>query len=91
MAEPTEYSFDLREVTAALLERQGITAGKWALALEFSVSTGALGSSPQDAAPGAMLQVSRMQLVKAPDDAPGDRLTVDASLLHALGGIGTLE
>lgn len=81
MAEPTQFTFDLKEVAASLIEKQGITSGKWGITFEFNVSIGAFGKLPQDAKPGAMIQINRIQLVKAPDDAPDSPLVVDASAL----------
>jgi hypothetical protein len=81
VVETTQYAFDLREVAASLLEKQGITSGKWMLAFEFTATIGAFGTTPQDTKPGAMLQVNRVQLLKVPDDVTGNPLVVDASTL----------
>ena len=84
MAETTQYAFELKEVVASLLQKEGITAGKWMLALEFTTTAGVFGTSPQDSRPGAMLQVNRVQLIRVPDDTTGNPLVVDASTLsHA--------
>lgn len=81
MGETTQYAFELREVTASLLEKEGITSGKWILAFEFVTTGGLFGTSPQDSKPGAMIQVNRAQLIKVPDDTTGNPLVVDASTL----------
>lgn len=81
MAEPTQFSFSLQEATVALLEKQGIASGRWMLAFEFSISVGTFGSSPQNIKPGAMLQVAKLQLTKAPDEPADNPLVVDASKL----------
>ncbi|MGJ0394952.1 MAG: hypothetical protein ACR65U_01805 [Methylocystis sp.] len=81
MAEPTQFTFDLQEATIALLEKQNVTSGRWMLAFEFSISVGAFGSSPQNIKPGAMVQISKLQLTKAPDERADSPLVVDASKL----------
>lgn len=91
MATATEFSFGLREVTAALLERQGIKSGKWRLKVEFDVSTGTVGEPSQEGRPGAMLQISRVQLVNVPDEMAADPLVVDASVVTNLGGLSAIS
>jgi hypothetical protein len=81
VAEPTQFTFDLQEVTIALLEKQSVTSGRWMLAFEFNISVGTFGASPQDIKPGAILQVAKLQLTKAPDEPADNPLVVDASKL----------
>jgi hypothetical protein len=78
MAEPTQYSFDLKEVTIALIKQQGLHEGTWMVALEFNLGAGMVATSPGAVKPGAVIQVNRIQLVRQdnPDSAPD--LTVDA-------------
>ena len=90
MAELTQLSFELGEVTAALLESEGITSGKWVLSFEFAVSTGAVGL-PDDIKPGAMAQIVRVQLTKATDENASDSSLVDALMLRAMAGLTSLE
>ncbi len=89
VAEPTELSFELHEVTAALLTSAGITSGKWALSFEFAVSTGPVGP-PENSKPGTMTRINRVQLKKATDDTALDPSIVDASMLKAVGGLASI-
>ena len=79
MAEPTQYSFDLTEVTKALVKQQGLTSGKWTLAIEFNFSAMMAGPSPNEMKPTALIAIQRLQLVAAgAQTVPGSPI-VDAS------------
>jgi hypothetical protein len=84
MAEATQFSFDLSEVATTLIKQQNLHEGRWLLAFEFQLLAGMMGTSPSDAKPGAMIQISRVQLVRKdnePPDAPG---LVDAAAVNPL-------
>jgi hypothetical protein len=68
MAVATQYSFDLKEVTEALIRLHGLKTGKWMLSFEFSLGGGVFGPGPgpESARPGAMMQINRLQL-QVPD------------------------
>jgi hypothetical protein len=84
MAEPTQYSFNFRDVAAALAREQGIRAGRWMLGFEFSMTAGNFGPSPSDAKPAALIQINSITLVSA-NDAPADSpLVIDASKAGSL-------
>jgi hypothetical protein len=89
VAEPTELSFELHEVTAALLTNAGITSGNWVLSFEFAVSTGPVGP-PEDSKPGTMTRIDRVKLKKATDENASDPSIVDASMLKAVGGLASI-
>ena len=70
MAEPTQYSFDLREVTEALIRKQGLKEGKWMASFELNLGAGVFGQAGGDARPGGFIQINRVQLTKPnPPDA----------------------
>lgn len=79
MADATTYSFDLREATIALLKIQGIREGRWVLAVEFNFAAMAMGVSPEEARPTGIVQVNRLQLMRAPDGTPSVPQEVDAA------------
>ena len=74
MADPTQFSFDLREVTEALIKQQGLTSGIWTLSVEFNFTALTSGPSPQDVKPSILVQVNRLQLIEAPAEGPGVRV-----------------
>jgi hypothetical protein len=80
MAQPTQYSFDLREVALALIKQQGLHEGKWLVGFEFGMAAGFFGSSPSDIRPTAMLQIGKLQLVRAEDAHASSALVVDAAV-----------
>ena len=84
MAEVTQFSFELSEVTTTLIKQQNIHEGRWLLAFEFQLLAGMMGTSPSDAKPGAMIQILKVQLVRKdnePPDAPG---LIDAATVNPL-------
>jgi hypothetical protein len=86
MADPTQFSFDIKEVTEALIKQQGLTSGSWTLSVEFNFTALATGLNPQDVKPSMLIQVSRLQLLQA---APGTVGTiVDAAKLTSGGKPG---
>jgi hypothetical protein len=81
MAEPTQYSFDLREVTEALIRKQGLKEGKWLVSFEFNLGAGVLGQSQDEARPGAFARVVRLQLTQPAPHDPELPWVVDAAEL----------
>lgn len=79
MAEADTYSFDLNEVTIALIKQQRLHEGFWALAFEFNFGAALFGQTPQDAKPGAMLTINKLQLVRKRDNSEPPHLAVDAA------------
>jgi hypothetical protein len=79
MAEPTVYSFDLKELAIALIKQQGLHEGTWMAALEFNLGAGMISTSPGEVRPGALIQVNKIQLIRQNDPASAPHLTVDAS------------
>ena len=79
MAEPSQYSFDLKEVTIALIKQQGLHEGAWMVALEFHLGAGMVSTSPGEPKPGALIQVNKVQLIRQSDPSSVPHLTVDAA------------
>jgi hypothetical protein len=82
MAEPTQYSFPLREVAELLIRTQGLHEGSWALSLQFSVSIGNFGVAPAEGKPGALIVVDSLQLVRQTNPQPGTPNVVDAAKVN---------
>jgi hypothetical protein len=81
MADPTQYTFDLKELTELLVKHQGLTSGKWMLGAEFNFGAMMAGNSQNEVKPSAVVQLNRIQLTQAPPDAPAQATVVDASQL----------
>ncbi|RWP94186.1 hypothetical protein [Mesorhizobium sp.] len=82
MAQPTQYSFSLTEVTKLLLREQGIREGRWALGFDLGFGVGAFGASDAEARPGAMVTITGVSLAKVPEENPTTAVfVVDASKL----------
>lgn len=78
MAETTQYTFQLKEVTEALIKQQGIDSGVWDCAVEFGLTAGLMGANPDAAMPTALLQITKLILLKHGDGLPFNPTTVDA-------------
>jgi hypothetical protein len=63
MAETTQYTFDLKEATVALIKEQGIHEGLWILGFEIALGAGQFGPTPAEAKPGAFMQINKLQLL----------------------------
>jgi len=79
MAEPSVYSFDLKELAIALIKQQGLHEGIWMAALEFNLGAGMISTSPGEVRPGALIQVNKIQLIRQSDANPPPHLAVDAT------------
>lgn len=69
----------VKDLTALLIKHYGIHDGNYDLLIEFQIGMGAFGPTPEMQAPGAMIGISKMGLVKAPQVSA---LTVDAALVN---------
>ena len=79
MADPTQFTFNLKEATTALIKQQGLHEGNWMIALEFGLAAGLIGPTPTDAWPSALVQCKAVLLVRQGVPAPQPHLTVDAA------------
>jgi hypothetical protein len=79
MAETTQYTFDLKEATVALIKEQGIHEGLWILGFEIALGAGQFGPTPAEAKPGAFMQINKLQLLRQTAEAAN---TVDAAAVN---------
>lgn len=78
MAEPIQYSFDLRELAIAMIKKQDIRVGKWLVSFEIAMGTGMFGPTPTETFPGSFMQIKKALLTKA-DPASPQHFVVDAA------------
>jgi hypothetical protein len=79
VAEATQYSFDLRDLTEMLLRQQGIREGKWILGFNMGFGAATIGPTPEEVRPTAFVQINGANIARQPEDAPDSPLTVDAA------------
>lgn len=83
MAEPTQFAFELQEVTELLIKQQGIHEGVWTIGFEFGFGAGAMALKANEIRPGAMVQINKLLLHRPPEGAPTDSPTfVDAAKVN---------
>lgn len=78
MATPAKYVYDFKEVTEALLRKEGISDGLWNIYIEFGIAAANMGPTPQDIRPAAIVPIMKIGIVQTIDRS---NLTVDASIL----------
>jgi hypothetical protein len=81
MAEPIQYSFDLREATVALIKQQGLHEGLWVLGFEMNLAAGLFGPTPAESKPGAMMLINTLQLMRHTSGLE-DPKVVDAAIVN---------
>jgi len=83
MADPTQFDFDLQELTIALIKHQGLHDGVWMTGFEFGFGATNIGPSPNEIKPAAFVQVNKVILVRPPAEIPeGANLLVDAAKVN---------
>jgi hypothetical protein len=82
MAEIKTYQFELREVTEALIKKEGINKGRWMLHLGFNYGAGNIGPDPANTLPGTVVQINQIGLTRVGDDAPPFSYVVDAAVVN---------
>jgi hypothetical protein len=82
MPETAPYSFDLKEATAALIKDKGLHEGLWAIGFEMVLGAGLFGPSPAESKPGAIMQINKLQLVRAAPGTPEAVRAVDAAVVN---------
>ena len=75
MAEITQITYSVRELTELLLTARGITEGDWVLGFNFSLTALNASVNNQPSCPSALLQIMHLSLQRT--DAPTD-ISVDA-------------
>lgn len=81
MAEVSQYTFELKEVTKALIINQGLHDGIWALMIEFGMGVGNVGPTQEETFPSAFVQVKKMGLIKVDQE---NSLALDAAKINPL-------
>lgn len=76
MAEATQYTYKLKELTTLLLKNQGIHEGMWQILINFGLGAANVGANEADLAPAAIIPVLGIGIQRMPDKTP---LTVDAA------------
>ena len=71
--------FDLKEVATALIKHRDIREGTWTVGVEFGLGAGNFGPSPEEIKPTAFVQVSKLLLIRHPEDGPASAIKVDAA------------
>lgn len=74
-------NFTLRELAEIVIRHQGIHSGNYEISINFEIAVGAVGPSPSNMLPGAMIGVSGFGLVPAIVAGPN---TVDAAVVNPL-------
>jgi hypothetical protein len=82
MAEATQFTFDLREATIALVKHQGLHEGLWMIGFEFIFVAGLLGSTAPEVKPSALTQIGKIQLVQPQEGNKELPFVVDASKVN---------
>lgn len=81
MAEATRYTFSYKEVVEALIKKQGLHEGHWAIYMEFGIQGANGGPNPEEALPLAIVPVLKIGLQKVEADSkfPG---VIDAAIVN---------
>lgn len=70
MAEISQYKFDLKEVAQVLLEKQGVTSGKWTIGFGFNIAGAEAGPNPDAIRPSMVISVDHFLMTAAEKDGP---------------------
>jgi hypothetical protein len=79
MAEPTQFTFELKEAVTALIRQQKLHEGIWAMTIEFGMGAGNFGPTQEEARPSAFVQVIKLGLTRADTEGP---LAIDAAKVN---------
>ena len=83
MANATQFTFSMVEVTETLIKAQGIHEGLWVLNLEYTLNVGLMGITQDQARPGVMVLANSLQLTAVdPKSKPPENLVVDAAIVN---------
>jgi hypothetical protein len=79
MAEPSQYTFDYKEIVEALVKKQGLHEGLWQLIVSFEMAAVNVGSTNELLSPAAVVRLTKIGLTKTDKE---NNLTVDASVVN---------
>jgi hypothetical protein len=78
-----QFEFSLSELTTILIKDRELHDGVWMPAFEFTFGAMHAGPSPAEVRPAALVQISKINLVRVPDGMPPDfPLAVDAAKVN---------
>lgn len=80
MAEPTKYEFSYQEVAEALIKKQGLTEGCWAVNMKFGLGAAIGGPNQTEPVPCAMVPVLAIGIHRVQTES---YISVDASKVNA--------
>jgi hypothetical protein len=81
MPEINQIFFQHREIVELLIKKADLHDGKWMLSLNFGLSPGNFGLTPEQAVPGVVVAVTGIGLTRGASDTP-EALQVDASVVN---------
>ena len=76
MAEIKQFEYSMPELTEALIKYQGLTEGKWMLAVKFGINAINVGPNEEHLSPAAVIPIVNVGLIKSEKE---NNLTVDAA------------
>jgi hypothetical protein len=85
MPEPTQYTFNHKEIVEMMIKKIGLHEGKWVLVVNFAFGAANGGVTPNEALPTAFAAIQFFGLQKAQSDSPAS-LTVDAGEVNPAPG-----
>ena len=80
MTDPNAFSFDFRELAAALIKQQGLHEGRWAVGFQFNFAAINIGAANEEK-PTALAQVDSVLLVPFGEHLP-KWMAVDAAKVN---------
>ncbi len=79
MAEASQYTFDFKEVTEALLKKAGIHEGLWGIYIEFGLAASNVGPTEGELFPTALVPVKKIGIQRFEKE---NNLSVDAAKVN---------
>jgi len=79
MAEASQYTFDFKEVTEALLKKAGIHEGLWGIYIEFGLGASNVGPTEGELFPTALVPVKKIGIQRFEKE---NNLSVDAAKVN---------
>lgn len=77
MPDINQYTFSNRELLEILVQRAGVTSGRWMLYANFGFSAGNFGPSSDQMNPGAITMINQIGIQRAQPETPVE-MTVEA-------------
>jgi len=81
MAEINQYTFTYKEVVEALIRKQEIHDGMWAILVNFGIKGANLGPSDDQMLPTAIIPILQMGIVRVKEET---NLSVDAAKVNPI-------